>query len=73
MKIYKCVTGYCPKFDENKTIEVTFQELNLLGQLQPHYKRLGYRCDHEALNGCNVSDENRMCPIYASTSNYPMD
>lgn len=69
MKVFKSITGHCPKFNKLQTIEVESQQLNILGQEGPHYKRLGYTCDYESFNGCEVSDIHGYCPIYDSSIN----
>lgn len=64
-KVYKHISGYCPYTEENERIEVAFSELHFLGDMSPHYKKLGFDCPYS--DECTIVDQRGMnCPIYDS-------
>lgn len=64
-RIKKQVFGFCPETEERQSIEITFAEVNVLGNPTPGYKALMYSCSYSDEYGCasNGADGSG-CPLF---------
>lgn len=63
--IRRSYTGICPETGATQTIEITFQEVRMMGNPAPGYKATVYRCDYYSEYGCSsCGSDGRDCPLY---------
>ena len=62
-------SDYCPRFDQNRSIRVTYAEINLIGQFKPGYKKISYSCEYS--DDCPHLDEYGRCPVCLSSPDEP--
>lgn len=57
--------GLCPNDKTKCSIEITYNEVKMVGDLRTYYKRGNYRCEKGNSNGCDLNP----CPIYSDSPN----
>lgn len=61
-KTYRTTCPYCHKPVE---VRVEFEPLNVCGDPQTYYKKMGYRCSIGSMYGCEWNGEDSSdCPIF---------
>lgn len=69
-KVTVMASGFCPEANRNMQIRVTFEELNMLGSRETHYRKVGFLCDHYSEHGCSTCGSTGSdCPLFSTVSN----
>jgi len=62
--VEKNFSGLCPTYETEGSIEITYNEVNMVGDPRTYYTRGNYRCEKSS-NGCDLNP----CPIYSDSPN----
>lgn len=58
--IFKRYTGFCPRFDENRPIQIRYAVIPILGR-SPGYKKMSFTCDYR--EDCPHLDQRGNCSL----------
>ncbi len=63
-------SGFCPETNQYTQIQVTFEELNMVGSKETHCRKVGILCDHYSKYGClTCGPDGSDCPLFRAVRN----
>ncbi|MCD3206788.1 hypothetical protein G8V06_09420 [Clostridium botulinum D/C] len=59
----------CPHLNRIHSISIDYGEINMLGSLETHYKKMNYFCNEAP--ECSFKDSYGRCPVYLAAPSRP--
>ena len=71
MNINYLFSCFCPFLEREHSIHISYATVNMTGDMNRHYKKMGYKCEYFSECPYPEKDEFKRCPVFINAPDEP--